>query len=117
MKDHFDDHLKAELYEDTDPSPMCRLEKIIRRLGGFKLIHDGQNNPGQFKLNPGQVSCFHRKYRLELDGVFVNTWIVFKYDKRKRWAGTEIFSKEPELLGREKMAMDIPGNEFIKEIE
>jgi len=91
---------------------MCLLERFFRD-NGFKLIHDGQRNPVQFQLPPEEVRFFTRKYRLSIDGHFVNTWVVFKYDERSQFADFEMYSKEPELRGREKM---IFGMEEKKEV-
>lgn len=86
---------------------MCNLEKLCKILG-FRLVHDGQRNPGQFKFPPDQVACFTRKYRLHLfDGQAVDWWVVFKYDRRKPLADFEFFGSEPKLglVGREKFKM------------
>ncbi len=85
---------------------MCLLEKFFKS-NGFVLVHDGQNNPGQFKLPPEEVKCYTRKYRLVLDGKPVNTWVVFRYDERAEFADFEIYSREPHLKGREKMLLNI----------
>ena len=92
---------------------MCLLEKVIMK-SGFVLVHDGQRNPGQFILPPEEIKCFTRKYRLKSDGEFLNTWIVFKYDQRSQMADFEIYSREPETAGREKMVL---GEELSKVIE
>jgi len=86
----------------------CLLEKTLKRLG-FVLTHDGQRNPGQFKLPPEEIRCFVRKYRLKLDGEFVNTWAVFKYDDRSEFADFEITSREPKMWGRQKVIMATEG--------
>lgn len=88
---------------------MCLLEKVLRE-SGFKLIHDGQNNPGQFKLPAEKINVFTRKYRLQIDGEWQNTWATFHYDERRKFAGIplwdfEVYSKEPNTRGREKMML------------
>lgn len=83
---------------------MCLLERLVRFYGGV-LVHDGQRSPGQFQLPPEEVAFFTRKYRLTMDGEFINTWITFKYDNRSQFADFEIHSKEPELKGRGKMVL------------
>ena len=85
---------------------ICLLEKVIQQ-SGFKLIHDGTKNPIQVQLNPEDVTCFTRKYRLQIDGIWHNTWIVFKYDSRKNFMGIqtsdfEVYSREPGYRGREQ---------------
>ena len=84
---------------------ICLLENTLKRLG-FVLTHDGQRNPGQFKLPPEEVRCFIRKYRLKLDNRFVNTWAVFKYDERSQFADFEIMSREPETWGKQKVILE-----------
>lgn len=85
---------------------MCMLEKLLAG-NGFKLIHDGKHNPGQFELPPEEIRCYTRKYRLQMDGQWCNTWVVFKYDERSNIADFEIYSKEPQMKGREKMGMNM----------
>ena len=87
---------------------VCLLEKTLKRLG-FVLTHDGQRNPGQFKLPPEEVRCFTRKYRLKLDGEFVNTWAVFKYDERSEFADFEIMSRAPNNWGKQKVILATEG--------
>lgn len=82
---------------------MCLLERLLRA-NGFRLIHDGQRNPGQIQLPPEEVALFTRQYRLYLDGEPVNTWVKFTYDNRSQFADFEIHSREPGLKGREKMS-------------
>ena len=87
---------------------ICLLEKTLIK-AGFVLIHDGQRNPGQFKLPPEEVKCFVRKYRWKVDGVFVNTWAVFKYDERSQFADFEIMSREPNIWGKQKVILATEG--------
>jgi len=86
---------------------MCLLERFFRN-NGFRLVHDGQHNPGQFQLAPEDVKCFTRKYRLQMDKEWLNTWVVFRYDERSQVADFEIYSKEPNHRGREKMILQMP---------
>lgn len=86
---------------------MCNLEKLLVK-AGFRLIHDGQKNPGQFTLPPQEVKFFTRKYRWFLEGVLVNTWVVFKYDRRNSddWmVNFEFYSRDPGIKGREEMSL------------
>jgi len=91
--------------EDNMNGQMCLLEKTFRKLG-FVLTHDGQRNPGQFKLPPEEVRCFIRKYRLKIDGQWVHTWVVFKYDERSQFADFEITSREPDAWGKQKILLE-----------
>ena len=86
---------------------MCLLERFFRN-NGFKLVHDGQKNPGQFQFSPEEVRYYTRKYRLQIDHEWQNTWVVFKYDERSQFADFEIYSREPNNRGREKMVMQRP---------
>lgn len=93
----------------------CLLEKVLKE-AGFKLIHDGQHNPGQFNLPTEEVTTFIRKYRLQIDGQWQNTWATFHYDKKRKFVGApvwdfEIYSKEPETRGREKMMLNTADRE------
>lgn len=86
---------------------MCNLERLLIR-AGFRLVHDGQKNPGQFILPREEVKFFTRKYRWFLEGVFVNTWVVFKYDRRNSddWSvNFEFYSRDPGIKGREEMSL------------
>lgn len=84
---------------------MCRLEKLLISVG-FELVHDGQRNPGQFELPPEEIVCYTRKYRLRMDGIPVNTWAKFTYDGRSQVADFELYSRDPDLKGREKMLLE-----------
>ncbi len=66
----------------TEKTGMCFWEKVCIS-AGFRLIHDGQRNPGQFVLQPQDVKFYTRKYQLYLDGKPVNTFVTFIYDKRE----------------------------------
>ena len=84
---------------------VCLLERTLKRLG-FVLMHDGEKAPVQrvqLKIKP---ACFVRKYRLKVDGVFVNTWAVFKYDERSQFADFEIMSREPQQWGKQKIILE-----------
>lgn len=94
---------------------ICLLEKILKKTG-FKLTHDGQRNPGQFQFPAEEITCFTRKYRLQMDGEWQNTWATFHYDERRKFMGMplwdfEIYSKEPGTQGREKMLLNIAEEE------
>lgn len=89
---------------------MCLLERILRS-NGFILVHDGQQNTEGAQLIDDGVSFFIRKYRLKMDGEFVNTWIKFIYDDRSQYVDFEIYSKDKETRGREKMVL---GKESLK---
>jgi hypothetical protein len=85
----------------------CNLERLLIK-AGFRLIHDGQKNPGQFTLPPEEVKFFTRKYRWFLEGVFVNTWVKFMYDRRnsEEWeVKFEFYSRDPDIQGREEMSL------------
>jgi hypothetical protein len=55
----------------------CELEKFIQKHTPMKLVHDGQRNPGQVELPPGEVRLFTRKYRYGGFG------LTFIYDLRE----------------------------------
>jgi hypothetical protein len=63
---------------------MCFWERICLAAGGV-LIHDGGNSPGplQQKLGVNGTTFHTRKYRMKMDGKFVNTWVTFIYDERE----------------------------------
>ena len=48
------------------------------------LLHDGLNNPGQFKLPPEDIRFYTMVYQAVMDGRCVNTFFKFKYDLRDR---------------------------------
>lgn len=98
-----------------DEQQVCLLERFFKRIG-FILIHDGQRNPEQFSLPPEEVKCFIRKYRWQVDGKLINTWAIFKYDKRSQFADFELYSRDPELKGREKMLLTMEDNDGTKEL-
>lgn len=84
---------------------VCLLERTLKRLG-FVLMHDGEKAPvqrAQFRIKP---ACFVRKYRLKVDGGFVNTWAVFKYDERSEFADFEIMCREPDIWGKQKIILE-----------
>lgn len=84
----------------------CMLEQLIQRTEMFKLVHDGQNNPGQFQFE--EVNFYTKKYQLIMDGELCSTIITFKYDKRSHFADFEIYNKEPAMkAGREKMTLNL----------
>jgi len=58
---------------------VCPLEEFFRDILGFKLVHDGQRNPGQFKFPPDEVRCFTRRYKKD------NTGVLFQYDLRREF--------------------------------
>lgn len=61
---------------------MCFWEEVCI-VAGFRLIHDGKKNPGQFNLASKDVKFYTRKYQGYLDGKPVNTFVTFKYDERE----------------------------------
>ena len=73
---------------------ICRTEELFISLGA-ELIHDGLKNPGQFEFPADEVSFYTRYYRLKMDGEFINTWVLFKYDKRTGWADFEVTYRDP----------------------
>lgn len=77
------------------PGWVCVWERVARQVG-FVLVHDGQRNPGQFKLAPEDVRYYTKKYRWRIDGQFVNTWLTFVYDMRKGEVDVEVSYKEPK---------------------
>jgi len=52
----------------------------------FRLIHDGQRNPGQFEFPPEDIKCFTRKYE-RINGFGFINGITFKYDLRNLGKG------------------------------
>lgn len=98
----------------AEKSQACLLERLLMK-AGFELVHDGQNSPCQVQLPPEEVSCYTKKYRWKIDGKFVNTWVRFFYDKRGQFADFEIYSRDPDLKGREKMLMSQPAEEVQSE--
>ena len=93
---------------------MCRAERLCITLG-MRLIHDGKNNPGQFKLPPEDVRYYTRLYQGHMDGEFIRTYVRFIYDERTNDVDMEITLNEPELnlVGHEEMKMD--GSSILKE--
>lgn len=61
---------------------MCFWERVLIQ-AGFRLVHDGQKNPGQFELAPKDVRFYTRKYRWFLDDAPVNCWVTLVYDDRE----------------------------------
>lgn len=80
---------------------MCLLERLFAEVG-FKVIHDGQRNPGQFEFPADEIRFFTRKYRLFMDDEPLNTWAVFKYDRRSNLADFEVYSRDPDIVRKSK---------------
>ena len=78
------------------PSWMCIWEKLCITLG-MKLIHDGKNNPGQFKLPPEEVRFYTRVYQALMDGELIRTYVKFIYDEREGEVKMDVTSREPDL--------------------
>lgn len=66
------------------PLWMCLLEEYIWRHPDWELVHDGQQNPGQFTFPPKDVRCFTRRYRCKGNAALLGLiWgITFRYDLR-----------------------------------
>ena len=83
-------------------------EKFIQMwgLGEFRLIHDGQRNPGQFEFPPDQVKFYTKTYQWFLDGKPVKTFVKFKYDLREGEATMIVTFHNPrEKTEREEMVL------------
>lgn len=93
---------------------MCDWEKLLKRTGLFVLVHDGQNNPGQFKLPPEEVRFYTRTYRMVLVGGPVNTWVKFKYDLREDEVNIDVTYHEPNLHINETMVLNTPSHGEVK---
>ena len=78
---------------------MCRLERLLITLG-FRLVHDGQQNPGQFVFPPEELKLFTREYQLYMDGKPLHTWAEFKYDRRSKFVDFDLRFSEPGEKGR-----------------
>lgn len=89
----------------SQPSWMCLWEKLCIRMG-MKLIHNGKDNPGQFRLPSNEVRFYTRTYQGYMDGELINTYVKFIYDERDGEVSVEISSKGPRE--KETMAMAIP---------
>ena len=75
---------------------MCFWErKLFHKSREWELVHDGQQNPGQFQFPPEEVRFYTRTYRWILDGTPVNTWVKFIYDLREGEATVEATFHEP----------------------
>jgi hypothetical protein len=67
---------------EKKPWWMCALEEYFWAYAKWELVHDGQQNPGQFQFE--EVKRFTRKYRRG------NRYIVFFYDLTKPLADVKI---------------------------
>jgi hypothetical protein len=63
---------------------MCALEEHFWSHEKWELVHDGQQNPVQFKFAPEEVKRFTRKYRRG------DRYVVFFYDLTKPLANVKI---------------------------
>ena len=94
------------------PSWVCCWEKLCITLG-FRLLHDGQNNPGQFVLPPEEVRFYTRFYQGMMDGKPISTFVKFIYDEREGEVSADISMRDPQRNDgskrREKMTMLVPG--------
>jgi len=79
---------------------ICRTEQLFINLGAV-LIHDGLKNPGQFEFPPDEVGFYTRYYQCKMDGQFISTWVLFKYDKRTGWADFEVTHRDPRTGKKE----------------
>ena len=85
---------------------MCDWEKLMIKTGLFKLVHDGQHNPGQFELPPEEVRFYTKTYQMILSEGPVHTWVKFKYDLREGEVSVDLTWHEPkEKTRHEEMAM------------
>ena len=84
---------------------MCDWEKLLKQTGVFVLVHDGQNNPGQFVLPPEEVRFYTRTYRMILGGQPVNTWVKFRYDLREEEVALDVTYREPKVHKSETMIL------------
>lgn len=77
---------------------------------GFRLLHDGQQNPGQFELPPDQVRFYTRLYQGMMDGKPISTFVKFIYDEREGEVDMEISIRDPRRNAkrREQMTMVMP---------
>ena len=64
---------------------MCSLEEYYFGSPDWELVHDGQQNPGQFEFPPSEIRYFTRRYKCisEREGRFMGAWgATFSYDLR-----------------------------------
>jgi len=96
------------------PSWVSVWEELCITLG-FKLVHDGQRNPGQFALPPEEVRFYTRLYQGMLDGQPISTYVKFIYDERKGEVDMDISMRDPRRKDgakrREQMSMVVPKKE------
>ena len=61
-------------------------EKACVGSGWFEMVKDGRNPHSGGMEQASDPSFYVRKYRMKLDGEYVNTWIKFVYNHRDGWA-------------------------------
>ena len=97
---------------NNGPSWVSCWEELCKTLG-FRLVHDGQRNPGQFELPPEEVRFYTRLYQGMLDGQPISTFVKFIYDERKGEVDMEISMRDPRKKDgakrQEQMTMVMPG--------
>ena len=98
------------------PSWVCCWEELCITLG-FRLVHDGQRNPGQFNLPPEEVRFYTRLYQGMMDGKPISTFVRFIYDEREGEVKADISMRDPRrndgAKRREKMMMLVPGKKEV----
>lgn len=82
---------------------------------GFTLLHNGQNNPGQFELPPEEVRFYTMLYQGVLDGAPISTYVKFIYDLREGEVDMQMSWRDPRTKKKkaEKSKLDMPA---IKEV-
>lgn len=62
------------------------IERFVINTGWFKTIHDGSQPTGNVPGDTESPQFYTRRYRMELDGEPVNTFVKFVYNYRDNWA-------------------------------
>ena len=93
------------------PSWVSIWEELCINLG-FRLLHDGQRNPGQFSLPPEEVRFYTKYYQAVMDGEPIHFFVKFVYDEREGEVNAYISMRDPRRKDgakrREHMKMLVP---------
>jgi len=82
---------------------ICGWEQLCIDLG-FTLLHNGQDNPGQFKLPPEEVRFYTMLYQGSLDGQPISTFVQFVYDMREGEVDMNITWRDPRTNKKKKQS-------------
>lgn len=99
---------------------MCMWERrLFHRSGWWRLVHDGQENPGQFQFPPEEIRFYTRTYRLCLDGELLSTWVRFVYDLREGDSTVKASIHEQGKPGQaleETLELDVSGEVEVLDV-